>query len=416
MSKAIQPLEAAIPASGVPGKCAGRRPERDESGAFSRLLASGQAENTGAGDAPRESEHADRDDTTHVSQRSDRDDKPHAPPGTARDEGQNMPEDGNSLPYAASQAVAGTGGDNVEQAVDRDAACCVPEGSVSAPDPLPQVAADHEPGAASADTGDAANENETVVPVIVTVPIESVEVVPDADGSAGVAAAAIRTGGRDPDAGTARAPDHSLAQAVREAVLHMPASRTAQEDGGGALAGNGRDQTASEPPATAPVDAGAISFADALHETGASTPSARLQVPVGQPGWGRAVGEQLVWFVSQNIRSASLRLNPQHLGPLELQLHMDGDKASVAFASQHASVRDALEAALPRLRDMFTEQGLNLVNVNISQQDVGARREHATTGYSGGGSGRADYHDPTSLLTAAPVGMVTARGLVDYYA
>ncbi|MGB5475076.1 MAG: flagellar hook-length control protein FliK, partial [Gammaproteobacteria bacterium] len=160
---------------------------------------------------------------------------------------------------------------------------------------------------------------------------------------------------------------------------------------------------------------GILSFADALLATGSTTPSARVAVPVGQPGWGRAVGEQVVWFVSQNIQSASLKLNPQHLGPLELQLRMDGDKASIAFASQHAAVREALESSLPRLRDMLAEQGLNLVNVNVSQHDAGSRREQASDGNRAGASTRTASMEELLPVAGGMPGAITGRGLVDYY-
>ena len=39
----------------------------------------------------------------------------------------------------------------------------------------------------------------------------------------------------------------------------------------------------------------------------------------------------------------------------------------MAFSSPHAMVREAIEAALPRLRDMLANQGITLADVNVSQ-------------------------------------------------
>jgi flagellar hook-length control protein FliK len=212
------------------------------------------------------------------------------------------------------------------------------------------------------------------------------------------------------------APD-VLGQAVREGIMQRLAAAAAQGDAGDALTGGGSGQSSAieQFTGTRAAAAGVIPFSDALLETGSTLPSSRIAPPVGQPAWGRAVGEQVVWFVGQNIHSASLKLNPQHLGPLELQLHVDGDKASIAFASQHAVVRDALESSLARLRDLLAEQGLNLVNVNISQQDAGGRRDHAAAGERNGATLHASGTDEILLPAAGVTATGAARGLVDYY-
>jgi flagellar hook-length control protein FliK len=83
-----------------------------------------------------------------------------------------------------------------------------------------------------------------------------------------------------------------------------------------------------------------------------------------------------------------LKLNPAHLGPIEVRVQMQNDQAQVSFVAQHGPVRDALEAALPRLREMFTAKGFNLVDVNVSQHSFAEQQRHArTAGGSGGQSG-----------------------------
>jgi hypothetical protein len=150
------------------------------------------------------------------------------------------------------------------------------------------------------------------------------------------------------------------------------------------------------------------------------TPSAiRGQIPtlVGQAGWDRAVGEQALWFISQNIKAASLRLNPAHLGPMEMMVTVDGDKANVAFASGNAIVREALESAVPRLREMLAENGLNLANVNVSHQGLSDQRGHRTFGSQlplDGSTADTSVGDPGSEH-AVSTGIRTPLGLVDYY-
>jgi flagellar hook-length control protein FliK len=114
----------------------------------------------------------------------------------------------------------------------------------------------------------------------------------------------------------------------------------------------------------------ANSFANALasgQSATAPTASATVPVPLGQAGWGQAFGNQVVWVVNQGMPAAQLHLSPPDLGPMSVRISMEQDQASLAFSSPHAMVREAIEAALPRLRDMLGSQGITLVDVNVSQ-------------------------------------------------
>lgn len=161
--------------------------------------------------------------------------------------------------------------------------------------------------------------------------------------------------------------------------------------------------------------------ADAVTDFSLTTPSAiRGQVPnlVGQPGWDRAVGEQALWFISQNIKAASLRLNPAHLGPMEMMVAVDGDKATVAFSSSNAIVREALESAIPRLREMLAENGLNLGDVNVSHQGLSDRRGQRAYGAQAAHDGRPADEPAVDAQAGQAVSSVISSplGLVDYYA
>ncbi|MGV8501895.1 flagellar hook-length control protein FliK, partial [Pseudomonas aeruginosa] len=49
---------------------------------------------------------------------------------------------------------------------------------------------------------------------------------------------------------------------------------------------------------------------------------------------------------------------------------MTADQTQVTFASPNAGVRDALESQMHRLRDMFSQQGMNQLDVNVSDQSL----------------------------------------------
>jgi flagellar hook-length control protein FliK len=67
-----------------------------------------------------------------------------------------------------------------------------------------------------------------------------------------------------------------------------------------------------------------------------------------------------------NNQSAELHLNPPDLGPLKVTLTINDSQAQAMFVSAHQSVRTALEAALPQLRNSLAESGINLGNTSVS--------------------------------------------------
>lgn len=84
--------------------------------------------------------------------------------------------------------------------------------------------------------------------------------------------------------------------------------------------------------------------------------------------WPRQMTEQVSIMVKGGLQQAEIKLNPAHLGPLEVRLNVSDDKANISFVTHHAPVRDAIDSAMPRLRDMLEEQGLSLVDVDVSTQ------------------------------------------------
>lgn len=110
--------------------------------------------------------------------------------------------------------------------------------------------------------------------------------------------------------------------------------------------------------------------------TNSGLPATTLDVPFRQAGWDGALGERVVWMVNQKLQAAEIKLNPPQLGPIEVRINIHNDQAQVTFTAQHANVREALEAAIPRLKDMFGGTGLDLVDVGVSQQSF-AQREGA---------------------------------------
>jgi flagellar hook-length control protein FliK len=86
------------------------------------------------------------------------------------------------------------------------------------------------------------------------------------------------------------------------------------------------------------------------------------------PAWSQVMSSRVVWMAKEGVQQAELRMNPANLGPVEVRLHVQNDQASVTFLAQQGTTREALEQALPRLRESFAESGLQLANAEVGEQ------------------------------------------------
>lgn len=133
-----------------------------------------------------------------------------------------------------------------------------------------------------------------------------------------------------------------------------------------------------------------------------------VTVPVSQPNWGQATGERILWMVSQKLQSAELQLDPPELGPLQVRISVQNDQVSLSFVSQHAQVREALDQQALRLREMFEGQGLDLVDVDVSDQSFQQQQEQAQQ------QGRAAL-DVDDAALDAPIVTPASVHLVDQF-
>lgn len=138
---------------------------------------------------------------------------------------------------------------------------------------------------------------------------------------------------------------------------------------------------------------------------------------VGSRGWDGAIADRVMWMVQGEQQTAKLRLNPPNLGPLEVRVTINQDQASVSFLAQHAAVREALEAALPRLREMFDQQSMQLVRADVSDPGSSHEGRAGDAGSGGAGNGRWSGHGEHELPDAGvPDVTRLSNSLIDLFA
>jgi flagellar hook-length control protein FliK len=124
---------------------------------------------------------------------------------------------------------------------------------------------------------------------------------------------------------------------------------------------------------------GAINLSADLPRTSISgfSPTLALSTPVGQPAWANELGQRVTWLANSELREAQLQLHPRSLGAVEVRIAFGHEQqVNVSFTAANPIAREALEASLPRLREMFEQQGLNLADANISHESPAEREHH----------------------------------------
>jgi flagellar hook-length control protein FliK len=171
--------------------------------------------------------------------------------------------------------------------------------------------------------------------------------------------------------------------------------------------------------ASADKGAGALSLSDvptsvvptsgSAESRRSAEPSAlRLTVsqPLGATGWGEAVADRVTWLGQARQPSAELHLNPPNLGPVEVHVTMQGEQATVSFFSAHAPVREALQAAAPRLSEAFAAAGLSLGNVSVGADSNSGRDNR---GQEQGRSRRTSEQESSVAAVSGPAGRWTSN-------
>lgn len=176
--------------------------------------------------------------------------------------------------------------------------------------------------------------------------------------------------------------------------------------------------------AVAPV---APSISTAVNSTPLSTSSSAasiglaqlsVEVPVQDQRWQKAFAQRVVWSVG-NVQSAQLRLNPAELGRIDIQVTIENDKANVVFNAQNGVVKEAIEQALPRLKEMLAEQGVELDKAEIFNEDFNQQQANAQNDSSERKNAEADSWSGIAeddMLDESHVSQIElSDDIVDYY-
>jgi flagellar hook-length control protein FliK len=136
------------------------------------------------------------------------------------------------------------------------------------------------------------------------------------------------------------------------------------------------------------------------------------KVPVPSPSspqFGDALGAKLTWMAERHIGHAEIRLSPDHLGAIDVRVHLNGDRIRAEFNSANADVRQAINDHLPRLRDMLSRHGFSLAESHVGN---GSTQNHPQTA----ADDRIAAADDDLPVPAPTVSMYAHDGILDAFA
>jgi len=183
-----------------------------------------------------------------------------------------------------------------------------------------------------------------------------------------------------------------------------------------------RLEAAAAQPAPVQMSAASVSQATLSAMTGlaGNQPTAAVQTvatPLGSTAWGDDFSQKVSWMITQKSQVAELHLNPPNLGPLDVVLKISDNQATALFASPHAAVRDAVENALPKLRELLADNGIMLSNATVGDQsprDRGAEEFAGRKEGSSAGGSTDNTAEMSATLSAPPVRR--HDGMIDTFA
>jgi hypothetical protein len=151
-----------------------------------------------------------------------------------------------------------------------------------------------------------------------------------------------------------------------------------------------------------------------------NTATTSIAVPLRHPEWSDELSNRVTWMIRQDVQSANVKINPPHLGPLEVKVSVMNDQVNVSFSSHHAPVREALDASIPRLREMLGDNGLQLGDANVSHRSFSDQNQTSQQSFSQSNhaNGAFDINssgENTEGVRPGPV-YLSASAAIDIYA
>lgn len=156
-------------------------------------------------------------------------------------------------------------------------------------------------------------------------------------------------------------------------------------------------------------------------QSGGRTHLATVGTPVFSPQFPAALSEQVAFSLREGLSHVELNLTPTELGPVRIEMTLDGAQASISFACASADTRAAIEQSISTLRDMLGREGVSLAQTDVGSgfsgrpgdpDARGAAARERVRGSADPSATPAESHAPEPR----PRGSGARRGAIDLFA
>ncbi|MDH5905588.1 flagellar hook-length control protein FliK [Vibrio splendidus] len=131
------------------------------------------------------------------------------------------------------------------------------------------------------------------------------------------------------------------------------------------------------------------------------------------------VAEKVQMMMSKNLKNLDIRLDPPELGQMKIRMTMNNDVANVHFTVSNQQAREVIEQTLPRLREMLAQQGLQLADSSVQQQNSGQGQDRYNNGEQQSGANRTNDGQGDENLDSGSnleLNVASKRDGISYYA
>ncbi|UKA01143.1 flagellar hook-length control protein FliK [Photobacterium damselae] len=138
---------------------------------------------------------------------------------------------------------------------------------------------------------------------------------------------------------------------------------------------------------------------------------------------GDQLADKVQMMAAKNLKQIDIRLDPPELGRMQIKLSLhDDNQASIQFQVAHQQTRDLIDQAMPRLRELLLQQGMQLAQSSVHQETSQQFSQHfnqqsgqdsSAFGSGGHSDGSHNGHDDGTVIEGY---VTTSSDRVDYYA
>lgn len=111
------------------------------------------------------------------------------------------------------------------------------------------------------------------------------------------------------------------------------------------------------------------------------------------------LAEKVQMMMSKNLKNIDIRLDPPELGRMHIRMNMAGDATTVHFSVANAHARDVLEQSMPRLREMLSQNGVQLGDTSVQQQSSGQQQGYASARGGNGNGTNGGFNTDGMLIS-----------------